>query len=96
MNRCAVAGFASIGAAREAVSSFSSALARPHVRPARRAPEASAWYSRARDTASWTSKAATGAMTAMNSMPMALPPRSSSSEVRPPPKIAAHCIMWAR
>ena len=59
MKRCAVAGVASaIGIAWFAIWSFSRALASPQGRPATRAPVASAWNSRERETAICTSRAA--------------------------------------
>src|SRR5207253_10788519 len=95
MNRCAVAGFAGSGSTREATSIFSRALARPYERPASRAPLASAWNSRARDTANCTSMAAMGARMAKRIRTSGLLPPSSSSWERPP-KMAAHCAMCAR
>ncbi len=68
-----LAGVACMGAIVDAISSFSSALASPHGRPARRAPLASAWNSRVREMAIWTSMAAIGARKAM-AIPAITPP----------------------
>ena len=87
-----------MGTIFDAMSSFSSALASPHGCPAICAPLASAWYSRERETASWIRVAAIGASTTMSRPPSAPPAPESWSSLsrRPPPKIIAHCAMWAR
>src|SRR6185369_1796829 len=86
MNRCAVAGVASMGIRWEYMSSFCRPEIRPYGVPVYLAEVASAEYSRVREMASWIKVAAIGPRISMNSAPRPLP-RSSSSR-RPPKNIA--------
>lgn len=84
INRCEVAGLASRRAATcEAVCSLRKAPARDWGLPLRCAPDASARYSRERETAIRISIAARGAIKATERFPPNAPP--SSSSLRPPP-----------
>src|SRR5690348_1817068 len=78
MNRCAVAGEASIGIRFDQVSSFCNPLMSGYGEPMYLADAASAEYSREREIAIWISMAAIGAKIIMR-MPPNMPPRSSSS-----------------
>ena len=88
MNRCAVAGLASIGICWDALPSFSSACASPNGEPTSSAPLASAWNSREREIASWIRVAAMGARIAVASRPKTPPPPLRSSRPPYPPNIA--------
>src|SRR5581483_5083772 len=79
MNRCAVAGEASIGIRFDHVSSFCRPLISGYGEPMYLAEAASASYSRDREIAIWISIAAIGARIIISSGPNIPPPRSSSS-----------------
>src|SRR5258706_12436533 len=84
MNRCAVAGEASIGICFEYVSSFCKAEIKLYGVPVYLADASSASYSRVREIAIWIIIAAMGARIIMR-MPPQPPPPSSFSSRRPPP-----------
>src|SRR6266536_1673296 len=90
MYAVASAGFTSIGVRLAAASIFWRARASGSPSPVRCAPDASAWYSRERDSAIWSSPAAIGASMAIASSPKMLPPSLS-----PPPKIALNIAIRA-
>src|SRR3989304_4677427 len=88
MNMWAVAADASRGTRLAAGAIFSRARASDSGRPQNLAPLASAWYSRDRDTAIWTSMAPIGARIAIRMRPK--PPPPSSRSLPPPPVHPEH------